>query len=188
MPHQDFTETQQAGSRKDLSAPPPCEKHSVKKFEKRVSCSAFGDSYSFLRKARDVKAISPSCGCPAAGRSDPDGWTGGLGGQVAGVERGPLPSTTSPRGEVPVVWRERGVCRVERGAAQDEWVWGCCGQGTWREMGWKERGVRAQPQKFIPGSPQFLPELWKRRNVWLAEQLPRPPIGDQESRCSESLS
>lgn len=43
---------------------------------------------------------------------------------MAGEERGPLPSTTSPRGEVPVVWREQGVCRVERGAAQDEWVWG----------------------------------------------------------------
>lgn len=177
MPHQDFTEAQQAGSRKDLSAPLPCEKHSVKKFEKRVSYSAFGDSYSLLRRARDVKAISPSRGCPAAGRSRPDGWTGGLGGQVAGVERGPLSSTMSPRGEVPVVWGEQGVCKVDRGAAQDEWVWGCCEQSTWRETGWKERGGRAQPQKFIPGSPRLLPELWKRRNICWQSSFPDHPLG-----------
>lgn len=35
--HQDFTEAQQAGLREDLSAPQPCEKHSVKEFEKCVS-------------------------------------------------------------------------------------------------------------------------------------------------------
>lgn len=104
-----------AGCEEDLSAPWPCEKHSVKEFEKRVSYSAFGDSYSLLRRAREAKSISPSCGCPAVGGSGPDGWTGGLGGQVAREESRPLPSTVSPKREGCMAWREQGVHRVKKG-------------------------------------------------------------------------